>query len=675
MRLVARTEFVSSIALAFVALGCESTPAAATAAASRKDDGTTWTPTLELIELDHSAGLPDDDAAILLRFYDRVHGIRLRARTQRTFASHALRIAKNASPSEEVFALAYPVVPARKPVLFALSQDPNHNVRVTAGESRLLNGVWSKLPAPDSGDVGSFKGALDTWKSFRAFPNPGAAEAFLGFIASKAHPYLRDKAVLALAAADDLRAVPLLADVLGRPSPKTSFSRSADQDREEAADAIEELALAHPNELDVMREQLEQPLAHWLQAAPVRYPGGAFAAAALRSQALLPELRTLAFPRLELPGPDAAGRASLAFLVARVAMRYIARLHDEASFSDLVRQLERRPREIDMSEPKVEGAVGSPLETAVNTLAVGAAEALGAWGDRRATAPLLAHAREHLNNQTSRVVALRAVVQLTPENELPALLDAALKQLGVTGSDGEVAYGILQAFELRPIKFPKLWTLLAPGTADGVRVSAAHVLGLSGLTTDEQNTLLGQLANDDPKRDPLGTSLRAWIVMLGGDDKAASAALKALPGTYAPDSEIATLWASSLPSIGQEELESGRLFRIVRNGIAAAREVQSSGSKLWPTQLLTGTFGLAGFGRDARELPRPALRRRLMELGRHGSPEQVEGAAWTLALMYERGFLMELLHPNPGGLPSVETQRRDAVRRALRFLDSGLRTL
>jgi hypothetical protein len=364
------------------------------------------------------------------------------------------------------------------------------------------------------------------------------------------------------------------------------------------------------------------------------------------------------------------------FAVARYAMRVLARLHDEASFSDLLGQLKRRPPELDLSREKSDGAPVSTLVQTLNTLSIGAEEALGLWGDRRAYEPLMAHARDPLNESSSRVCALRAIVQLAPETELSSLLESALKAKGQSTLEQELAYGTLQGLELRPIKSPLLWPALERGLPEGLRASAAHILGLSGLSKDEQNSLLARIGSGTDAKDTLGPTLRAWIVLAGGDDQAAAKVLSLLPGADAPDSDIASFWSTTLPSIGNEEIDSGRLFRIVRNGVAAARKVQRSGNELWPTDLLAGTLALARDGRDARELPRPALRRRLVELGRHGTPEQAEGAAWTLALMHEDGFLLSLLTANPDVATSpAEVRRRAAVRRALRFADSGLKRL
>jgi len=442
----------------------------------------------------------------------------------------------------------------------------------------------------------------------------------------------------------------------------------------QVARAIIGLAKIHPDQREVLRGQLEDALLVWVNEERWPSPIGVDALAAVGSAKALQDLRRWAFPDTALPTETDEAANLRDFVAAGPALRAVARLRDERSFSQLIMQLTRRPAKLDLSRaartaPDPAGGPSSlrnhSLYKAVSLLEAGAAGALAEWGDPRGYAPLLAYTNDSLNSDDALFVACSALVQLSPN---PAeLLDQVLSLPRASSDQGFHAYCLLQGFESRPTKSFRLWSVLRDQN-DYFRVSAAVILGRAGLSAQESMSLFTRVPQD--KR---GRELAALIALLGADAESAEQVVLVAPEATSRDSDLARLWASALGPVSLADLDNGLVFRIVRNAFAVARTLVRSRGQAWPVSALPLMLNNE-FVRTPALATRIELSARLLSIATTAADEPRQAAIWTLAAMGARGQLLSLLCSDPANElhPPLPESARNTVRAALRFVDRGV---
>src|SRR6188768_2792450 len=144
----------------------------------------------------------------------------------------------------------------------------------------------------------------------------------------------------------------------------------------QVARAIIGLAKIHPDQREVLRGQLEDALLVWVNEERWPSPIGVDALAAVVSAKALQDLRRWAFPDTALPTETDEAANLRDFVAAGPALRAVARLRDERSFSQLIMHLTRAAR----TAPDPAGGPSSlrnhSLYKAVSLLEAGAAGAL-----------------------------------------------------------------------------------------------------------------------------------------------------------------------------------------------------------------------------------------------------------------------------------------------------------
>jgi hypothetical protein len=660
---------------------------------------TPWRAELETNELARLARLPALEAAVARRIYQRakVDGA-FEDRIPTKPAEYAL--AEASVPAEWALALAPPAAPADPALLNALAADADEQIKAAA-QAALL--VGNKAPSGDRheaeqalalapligsaelvryaprgvrpADTEAWITATRIWDLIRKHPEPRASSELVAFAAANPHPYFRTQAALALAEIGDLRAAPLLAERL-KQDPLKLYAGNSDIERRlrtstderiSAARLLADLADLNHGAVPELRKAAEAALLSWLSEMPSPHANALRALVTLESNQVLKPLRGFAFPTSALPVSGQQPPLPEEWVVAQSALRYLGRSRDPGSFKKLTDQLARRPVKMDATMDGLMSGGNALLGMSLRAIGIGAAQGLAEWGDPRGQAALLRHIDDPLNNEQSRREACLALVWITPEAELGKLLDNALAASAATPDTLRRAC-LLAGFERRPRKHPALFSLMT-GPDRVLGLSAARILGRAGLSKAEQAAALDRLPHDDKAHDRVALAL-----LLGAEPEVAIQAVQSSRKRPGRGMELMELWQQSFGEMTVDDLDSGRLFRIVGNALSAGRELDFAGEQPWPTVLLGKALRDIVYESGPGTLTKTSIRLRLLHKAEKGPPNERRRALFTLALMDERGVLLSLVRDPGTGSQEPENLRLEA-RQALRFVDGKLRPI
>jgi HEAT repeat protein len=503
--------------------------------------------------------------------------------------------------------------------------------------------------------------------------DPGAANALAEFLAQKQHPYFETRAATALAALGDLRAVPFLARRL-RLDPLEVYSddvdwelglKRDDNERVVSARLLADLAWLHPEARASILAQSEDALWFWLNEMPSPHANGLRALAQLKSTKHLKELRAWSSPRVALPREGQQPPMPDEWVIAQVALRYVGKLQDSASFPVLLKMLQRRPQGRDVTmEGLMSGGIAI-LGLSLRAIGIGAADGLSEWGDARAYQPLLAYVDDALNNEQSRLSACMALGWAGTDKDLERLAQRA-----VTGGTSPTAIFrrlcYLEGLAARPVATVPalLLPVLNPREPEQLRQAAARALGRNGLDAATEAKLIALLDDTDVK------TAAALALLLGGSAKSAVAVVQSYARNATPPiDELQTAYARATSGVvSTDDVANGTLFRYVENAEAVASELVHERPQDWATRQLGLSLEQLVFDNGPHSATRVILNDQLRRVARGADLRHTELALSTLGLLHETGHLLDF---SRGTGPTADSARKRL--RALLAADAAKR--
>lgn len=525
----------------------------------------------------------------------------------------------------------------------------------TLGGAALLAEL-KRLPS-DPGRAFAFQARV--FDVVRELNDPGAANALAEFLAEKQHPHFETRAAMALAALGDLRAVPFLARRL-RLDPLKVYSdldwelalKRDDNERVVSARLLADLAWLHPEAQASLLEQSEDALWFWLNEMPSPHANGLRALAQLKSTKHLKELRAWSNPRVALPLEGQQPPMPEEWIIAQMALRYVGKLQDAASFPVLLKMLQRRPAGRDVTmEGLMSGGIAI-LGMSLRAIGVGAADGLAEWGDARAYQPLLAYIDDALNNEQSRLTAGIALGWVGTDKDLAQLAQRAVTRgTSATAIMQRLCY--LEGLAARPVpSVPALLLpVLNPKEPQELRQAAARALGRNRLDSATEAKLIALLDNTDVKTEA------ALALLLGGSAKSAVAVVQSYARTATPSiDELKIAYARATSGVvSTDDVANGTLFRYVENAEALAAVVVSKQPQDWAKRQLGRSLEQLVFDNGPHSATRVVLDEQLRRVVRGTDARQSELALSTLSLLRETGHLLDF---SRGSGPTADAARK-----------------
>ncbi|HET7538663.1 MAG TPA: hypothetical protein VFK05_02290 [Polyangiaceae bacterium] len=497
--------------------------------------------------------------------------------------------------------------------------------------------------------------------------DPGAADALWTFLSRPQHPHFETRAAQALAALGDLRAVPFLAHRL-RLDASHLYSeahaweqplRRDDSERVTSARLLAELAELHPWARASIAQQAEPDLWFWLVAYPSPHANGLRALASLGSPEHLAELRAWADPQEPLPVAEQQPPLPEAWVIAQSALRYLGQSREPASFAVLLRALDRRPRDLDVSsEAMLSGGVAI-LAMSLRALGVGAADGLSELRDGRAFNPLLQYAENALNHEQARLSAGAALGWVGSDKELEQLATRVPRGVpGVPAREREFQLScFIEALRGRPL--PRVAALLLPmldaRMPPALRDAAARAIGRNSIDRDTQGRLLALLRRPELK------THAALALLLGGSTSAALAAVQSYAGSAQPSlSELRESWSRSFGYFTRDDVANGTLFRYVENADALAALLLSGEPQIWARAELGKSLQALKFDNGPHSVTRVILNDQLRRAARGSDLRVAKLAVRAFVLLGEPGHLLDLSR-GPGPVAHAARQAYRAL--------------
>jgi len=485
--------------------------------------------------------------------------------------------------------------------------------------------------------------------------DPRTTDGLVRFAQSSPHPHYAFRAAAELAQLGDPRAVPFLAARL-RQDPLQLYSdkydwemalKRDDNERVVSARSVADLATVYPDRIATFRTQAESALLFYVRSMPSPHTNGLRALAAIRSQAVLPELRAWAFPTSPLPKEGQQPPMPEEWVIAQGAQRYLGLLRDPGAFQPLIANLQRRPRDLDVSMNALLAGGIAILGMSLRAIGVGAAQGLSEWGDRNAVPPLLTHARDPRNNEQSRFDACVALAWLVNETETAQLMGELVRPALVTADPfrRECLLGGL-AQRAAHVEGRRLLALLEPKVPDAVRSTAARVIARAGIDARLEADLKLRA-----RHDVSGSDAVLALVLAGSADAAVESLERHVGDSKDARTRLATgIWLA-LDFLSQEDLDRSFLFRVLQNADAAA----SAGHE-WLQRAVANGLAQLMFDNGPHSLTRPVLRYRLLQMAQSKRFLQRKQAVRALWYLNERGSLLAIAD---GKGPEAELARAE----------------
>ena len=505
--------------------------------------------------------------------------------------------------------------------------------------------------------LGRVKGKtpIHTWyhtaqlfKIIRELSDPRVGDALVTYIEEqKPYHHWETQAALAMAEVGDVRAAPYLAKRL-RMDPLKVYSdkddaearhKLDDQIRVESARMLADLAFLHPDKAEQLREDAEASLIYWIHAKPAPHANGLRALAAMGSTKDIKAMRKWGEAKVPLP-VEGAKLLPREFSDAQTSLRYLGVLKDESSFQLMTSALQRRPEDMDVSMAALYAQNGrSVMGMSLRGLAVGAAHGLSQWGDAKAFDPLLEYVEDPMENDQSRAVACQALAWVANEEQRPVLVEKI--KLYSTPDEKDVIRRdcLLKALAQRPdpALVPELIAMLEPSAPPRVAWRIAQAIGFAGVDDASAEKLFAML-DSEVLQNPAGLAL----ILGASPDNAARAVAKFATVDAEVIEQLKHKWYRALGYWSTEDLESGRLFRYVRNARAIARVSFKDVDQEWARVLLNKQLNTLQFDNGPHSFTRVVLRTRLYEMARGDDAAKRSGAIETLLFMGEQGPLLAL---------------------------------
>lgn len=479
----------------------------------------------------------------------------------------------------------------------------------------------------------------------RMLSDPRSADLLVKYLETKPEPHWMTEAALRLAEIGDPRAAKYLGERL-KMDPLKIYDKQKDPERVRddlervvSARMLADLAVLHPDKAEQLRNDAEEGALFWSHDRPQPHANALRFLAAVGSKKALPDLRKWSSPSTPMPKDGAAGAFPQEFETAPSALRYLGWTKDDASWSLLERQLNRRDAKDDLTQEGMLGAGISMRGMVVRGLSVGAAQGFAQWGDKRAFPLLIKLVEEEKQNEGAREEGCRALAWTTDDAGMKEILNKA-KALTSTDAKKQFLRGCLMETLIRhpvPSFAADLLPMLSKDYDMAVRRQIARAIGWPGVDKTTEAALL------DKMKDSTLIGDAALALIIGGSEEGAARAVAMY--NNAPQEALDDLKDVYFNSFGywsDEDLYKGRIYRWVANTEAIAKTRVRDSLQEWGRLRLGAQFNNLEFDNGPRSMTRVVLRFRLIDIAKKGDAAAKKGAVETLKFMKEQGPLMAL---------------------------------
>jgi HEAT repeat protein len=486
----------------------------------------------------------------------------------------------------------------------------------------------------------------------RELEDPRGADMLVQYIASNPKPHWKTEAALRLAEIGDVRAAEPLAWRM-RQDPLKIYNqiddpelRQDDNERVVAARMLADLAVLHPEKQAEIRSQAEDAVLFWTTDKPQPHANGLRFLAAAASAKALPHMRKWADPATSLP-KEGQQDFPQDWATAQSALRYLGWMRDPPSWGTLVKQLNRRPHNVDATMDSLMQGGLAVLGMTLRALGVGAAHGFAQWGDPKAYGDLTRYIEEPNNNEQSRLEACFSLSWVATDDEMKEVVKKVHDYNKPDPKSAFIRGCYLETLIHRPVPAAAagLMDLLKPEVDIEVRHQAARAIGFGGVTKDLAAQLIEKAKDVSTKADA------TLALLIGGDTDDASHGIVTYEDSP-PEAmeELKVIYNQTFGYWSDKNYENGDVARWIANA-EACRHVKVHGAlQDWPDLLLSRAIQGIEFDNGPHSVTRVQFRMRLMADAKSGNDAKRAAAIEILKFMKERGVLMALRsEPAPVG--------------------------
>ncbi len=606
---------------------------------------------VELVDLDKLASLAGDESAAVRQMVATV----LSRKADKRFTSVLIKLLQDKDP--EVARQAAPGLgkigdrQAREPLIRALkaADKESRNKYLDA----LKDGVGTEglVMALESIDEENPKSAWYQKKQIfdliDELNDPRGGNALQDYIQKKPHIHFQTRAAIALAQIGDVRAVSTLAKRL-RMDPLKIYSdqydwemalKRDDKERVVAARMIADLAILHPDKIDLIAEQSEDAVMFWITEMPSPHANGLRALAAMNSKKAVEQIRKWANPNVPLPKEGQPPPMPEEWVVAQSALRYVGWLKDESSWNVLIDGLKKKPPELSVTMEGLYQGGMAILGMTLRAVGVGVSHGLSEWRDPKAFKPLLEYVEDPKQNEQSRLAACAAMAWVATKDDILTVAKKIQEYSGSEKPDQFRRACLLETLIQRPVPGTAgaLLSLMTKDAALETRHQAARAIAKAGVNDEVAAKLMEMMKDEALLNDA------ALALILGGTpDIATRTVAQYANKPKAALEELGSLWFNSFGFWSTEDLEQGVLFRYVDNAIAISRLQIRQTQQEWARVMLEKQLDNLQFDNGPHSFTRVVLRNRLYQMAKGDDKAKREGAIRTLKFMKEQGMLQAL---------------------------------
>ena len=418
-----------------------------------------------------------------------------------------------------------------------------------------------------------------------------------------------------------------------------------DRARVVGARMLADLAVLHPDEADQLKEWAEDETLQWLTSMPSPHANGLRFLAAVGSEKGKEKIREWAFPDVELPVEGAQPPFPEEFAVAQSALRYLGWMKD--SRDKLLEQFDRKEdKKMDITQAGLEGAGLAMLGMSLRAVARGAAQGLAQWGEQKddvVANKLIEFIEDKTWHEEAREAACDALAWTSGEEVMAKVVEKIGKFAASDDPKDQfigACYSITLSRKPLPGSIGLLADLLRPELEPTIRHAIGRAIGIAGIPAGDpvEQKLFGLLEDAELRNSA------ALALMMGGSADVAARTV----ATYASKddkmalNELKDMWFMAFGYWSDRDLDTGNIYRYVRNAEAVSRVKLGDAPQEWARQRLKAQFDNLIFDNGPHSETRVVLRYRLVQAAKSDDAAKRAGAIQTLLFMKEQGSLLAL---------------------------------
>jgi HEAT repeat protein len=484
----------------------------------------------------------------------------------------------------------------------------------------------------------------------RDLEDPRSGDSLYGYIQSEPKLHWKFEAAMRMAEIGDVRA----AEVLGPRMEKDPLKvyndvdwpelRRDDNERVYGARMLADLAIIHPEKLDVLRASAEKGVLYWVdpENKPQPHANGMRFLAAVGSQKSIALLEKWSDPSDKLPNEGAQPPFPETWATAQSALRYLGWTKDpQKGWRILEKQLHRRDKKLDVSMDSLMQGGLTILGMTLRALGVGSSDGFAQWGDPKAYDELVKYAEDAMEHDQARTEACFALSWVATDDQMK---DIVKKVHDNTKMDPKANFQrtcYLETLIHRPVSSATagLLDLLGPQTTDlEVKHQAARAIGMGGLDPNMTQQLFGKLTDVNTKADA------ALALILGADADTAGRAI-ATYNDSPPEAieELKDVYNRTFGYWSDRNYDNGDIARWVNNCEAIAHVAVHDALQDWPRLILSRNLVESiEIDNGPHSMTRVQLRARLLADAKGQNAQKRDDAIHILKFIKEKGVLMAL---------------------------------